>query len=142
MKTHRYKVNASSYNTYVSEGFGTVCLKYRVMHKSEEKSDYAEPVKNGTLTSMDYTLEPATANAPAYAPLDKLGNGAWNEGSVLLVAYKHYDQSTTLKNGFIYIKDIDVTDGALSTDGKYQFITESAAGVRDGKITFDMYWSK
>lgn len=142
LKTHRYKVNASSYNTYVGEGFGTVCLKYRVMHKSEEKSNYAEPVKNGTLTSMDYTLDAATANAPAYAPVDKLGNSAWNEGSVLLVAYKHYDQSTTLKNGFIYIKDIDVTDGELSSDGKYQFITESAAGVRDGKIIFDMYWSK
>lgn len=142
LKNHRYKTGgASSYNTYVGETWGTPFIQYRVM-KSDSELKYAAKVKDGSLTEMCYSGSASSANAPAFAAAGKVGNSLWNEESVIIMHYKDYlDKATVLKEGCIYIKKIEVTLGDVSGDNQY--ITENAeTGKRDGKITFDMYWSK
>lgn len=144
LKNHRYKgEGVSSYNIYVGETFGTPFMQYRVM-KSSSNSEltHANAVKDGSLAGMLYSGSEPTSDAPALAVEGKTGNSIWTAGSVIVVRYKDYsDKTTKIKEGYIWIKSIDVTFGV--TSGDYQYITvNTETGKRDGKITFDMYWSK
>lgn len=144
LKNHRYKgEGSSSYNIYVGETFGTPFTQYRVM-KSSSELVYANSVIEGTLTNLDYAGSAATSDAPVFTSADFEGNSLWADGRVILMQYKDTDKSTVIKNGFIHITKVDVTKAGMSTDGKgYQLITVNPeTGKRDGKITFDMYWSK
>lgn len=142
LKNHRYKgEGSSSYNIYVCETFGTPFMQYRVMKSSSELT-HANAVKDGSLAGMLYSGSEPTSDAPALAVEGKMGNSIWTEGSVIVVRYKDYaDKVTKIKEGYIWIKSIDVTLGI--TSGDYQYITVNPdTEKRDGKITFDMYWSK
>ena len=142
LKNHRYKgEGSSSYNIYVGETFGTPFMQYRVMKSSSELT-HANAVKDGSLAGMLYSGSEPTSDAPALAVEGKTGNSIWTEGSVIVVRYKDYaDKATKIKEGYIWIKSIDVTLGI--TSGDYQYITVNPdTEKRDGKITFDMYWSK
>lgn len=142
LKNHRYKgEGSSSYNIYVGETFGTPFMQYRVMKSSSELT-HANAVKDGSLAGMLYSGSEPTSDAPALAVEGKMGNSIWTEGSVIVVRYKDYaDKVTKIKEGYIWIKSIDVTLGI--TSGDYQYITVNPdTEKRDGKITFDMYWSK
>ena len=142
LKNHRYKgEGSSSYNIYVGETFGTPFMQYRVMKSSSELT-HANAVKDGSLAGMLYSGSEPTSDAPALAVEGKTGNSIWTEGSVIVVRYKDYaDKVTKIKEGYIWIKSIEVTFG--ETSGDYQYITVNPeTGKRDGKITFDMYWSK
>ena len=142
LKNHRYKgEGSSSYNIYVGETFGTPFMQYRVMKSSSELT-HANAVKDGSLAGMLYSGSEPTSDAPALAVEGKMGNSIWTEGSVIVVRYKDYaDKVTKIKEGYIWIKSIEVTFG--ETSGDYQYITVNPeTGKRDGKITFDMYWSK
>lgn len=142
LKNHRYKgEGSSSYNIYVGETFGTPFMQYRVMKSSSELT-HANAVKDGSLAGMLYSGSEPTSDAPALAVEGKMGNSIWTEGSVIVVRYKDYaDKVTKIKEGYIWIKSIDVTLGI--TSGDYQCITVNPdTEKRDGKITFDMYWSK
>ncbi len=144
LKNHRYKgEGVSSYNIYVGETFGTPFTQYRVM-KSSSELVYANSVIEGTLTNLDYAGSAATSDAPVFTSADFEGNSLWADGRVILMQYKDTDQSTVIKNGFIHITKVDVTKAGMSTDGKgYQLITVNPeTEKRDGKVTFDMYWSK
>lgn len=144
LKNHRYKgEGSSSYNIYVGETFGTPFMQYRVM-KSSSELVYANSVIEGTLTNLDYAGSAATSDAPVFTSADFEGNSLWADGRVILMQYKDTDKSTVIKNGFIHITKVDVTKAGMSTDGKgYQLITVNPeTGKRDGKVTFDMYWSK
>ena len=144
LNNHRYKgEGSSSYNIYVGETFGTPFTQYRVM-KSSSELVYANSVIEGTLTNLDYAGSAATSDAPVFTSADFEGNSLWADGRVILMQYKDTDKSTVIKNGFIHITKVDVTKAGMSTDGKgYQLITVNPeTGKRDGKITFDMYWSK
>ena len=144
LKNHRYKgEGSSSYNIYVGETFGTPFMQYRVM-KSSSELVYANSVIEGTLTNLDYAGSAATSDAPVFTSADFEGNSLWADGRVILMQYKDTDKSTVIKNGFIHITKVDVTKAGMSTDGKgYQLITVNPeTGKRDGKVIFDMYWSK
>ena len=148
LKNHRYKgEGASSYNTYVGQTWGTPFMQYRVM-KSSTELEHAKAVKEGSLDGMLYSGTTPTTDAPALAAPAKTSNSIWTEDSVIVVQYKDYsDQTTKINEGYIWIKNIDVTLGGLGTDSNgneiYQLITINPdTEKRDGKITFDMYWSK
>lgn len=148
LKNHRYKgEGASSYNIYVGETFGTPFMQYRVMKNSSELT-HATAVKGGNLAGMLYSGSEPTSDAPALAAPEKTSNSIWTEDSVIVVRYKDYsDKTTKINEGYIWIKNIDVTLGGLGKDSNdneiYQLITiNTETGKRDGKITFDMYWSK
>ena len=148
LKNHRYKgEGASSYNIYVGETFGTPFMQYRVM-KSNSELTHANAVKDGSLAGMLYSGSEPTSDAPALAAPEKTSNSIWTEDSVIVVRYKDYsDKTTKINEGYIWIKNIDVTLGGLGKDSDdneiYQLITiNTETGKRDGKITFDMYWSK
>ncbi|MBQ3070473.1 MAG: hypothetical protein IJD12_02150 [Tidjanibacter sp.] len=148
LKNHRYKgEGASSYNTYVGQTWGTPFMQYRVM-KSSTELEHAKAVKDGSLTGMLYSGTTPTTDAPALAAPDKTSNSIWTEDSVIVVQYKDYsDKTTKINEGYIWIKNIDVTLGGLGKDSNgneiYQLITVNPdTEKRDGKITFDMYWSK
>lgn len=148
LKNHRYKgEGASSYNIYVGETFGTPFMQYRVM-KSNSELTHANAVKDGSLAGMLYSGSEPTSDAPALAAPEKTSNSIWTEDSVIVVRYKDYsDKTTKINEGYIWIKNIDVTLGGLGKDSNdneiYQLITiNTESGKRDGKITFDMYWSK
>lgn len=145
LKNHRYKTaGASSYNTYVGQTLGTPFMQYRVMNNSSELT-HANAVKEGSIAGMLYSGSEPTSDAPAFAVEGTTGNSVWTEGCVIVVRYKDYaDNATKIKEGYIWIKSVDVTLGSASSDGKnYQLITTNPeTEKRDGKITFDMYWSK
>lgn len=145
LKNHRYKTTAaSSYNTYVGQTLGTPFMQYRVMNNSSELT-HANAVKEGSIAGMLYSGSEPTSDAPAFAVEGTTGNSVWTEGCVIVVRYKDYaDNATKIKEGYIWIKSVDVTLGSASSDGKnYQLITTNPeTEKRDGKITFDMYWSK
>ncbi len=148
LKNHRYKgEGASSYNTYVGQTWGTPFMQYRVM-KSSSELNHAKAVKDGSLAGMLYSGTTPTTDAPALAAPDKTSNSIWTKDSVIVVQYKDYsDKTTKINEGYIWIKNIDVTLGGLGTDSNgneiYQLITINPdTEKRDGKITFDMYWSK
>ena len=145
LKNHRYKTTAaSSYNTYVGQTLGTPFMQYRVMNNSSELT-HANAVKEGSIAGMLYSGSEPTSDAPAFAVEGTTGNSVWTEGCVIVVRYKDYaDNATKIKEGYIWIKSVDVTLGSASSDGKnYQLITTNPeTEKRDGQITFDMYWSK
>lgn len=142
LKSHRYKNNSSSYNTYVGETFGTAFIKYRDITTSAAGTT----VLNGTVSTMVYTGTAASSDGPALGAPGVTNSGVYNEGSVLVMQYLHYDQTTIKQTGLLHIKDLDVVLGELGADSKgnviYQLIKAGDSGKRDGKVTFDLYWPK
>ena len=144
LSTHYYKGDgSSSYNTNVGNCFGTPYIQYRTMASDSEMKNYGNKVKEGSLESMIYSGTASKSNSPVYAiSTASEANDLWKVGSVILVQFKSYvDKTTVINNGYIWIRGIDVTNGA--TNGNQQYITKNPdTDKRDGKITFDMYWSK
>ena len=101
---------------------------------------------NGTVSTMVYTGTAASSDGPALGAPGVTNSGVYNEGSVLVMQYLHYDQTTIKQTGLLHIKDLDVVLGELGADSKgnviYQLIKAGNSGKRDGKVTFDLYWPK
>lgn len=112
--------------------FGTPIMQYRVVTGAA-----ADPIRNGTLTSMDYDGSMPSAGAPSLAKAET--TSAWVTGSVLVVSYSNYargDKPAAVtdfaKTGYIVIREITCAD----------LETGLANADRAGYIEFDMYWSK
>lgn len=112
--------------------FGTPIVLYRVVTGAA-----ADPIRNGTLTSMEYDGSMPSAGAPALGKAET--TSAWVKGSVLVMSYSNYDRGDKpaavtdfAKTGYIVIREITCADPE----------TGLANADRTGYIEFDMYWSK
>lgn len=131
IKTHCRFIDGEA--TSLPSAFGTPIIQYRVVTGAA-----ADPIRNGTLTSMDYDgSSMPSAGAPSLANAET--TSAWVKGSVLVMSYSNYargDKPAAVtdfaKTGYIVIREITCAD----------LETGLANADRAGYIEFDMYWSK